>query len=115
MLVLGGLGVACGGGVALDLADDRQAVYRTVGRTGQGGAEVQYALNGVLLGLALRLCSGGSGGFCHEDSSLSALWRLQTVFHYSPQFFENYTGLSFFASLCYNLFCNSVITAVGRH
>ena len=72
MLVLGGLGVAGGGGVALDLADDGQAVDGTVGGAGQGGAEVQDGL-GVLRRVFL-FGIGGLCGFSHNNPSLSPVF-----------------------------------------
>ena len=54
VLVLGGLGAAGGGVVALDLADDGEAVDRAVGRLRQGGAEVHDLLGSVLAALFLR-------------------------------------------------------------
>ena len=48
VLIFRGLGAAGGGVVALDLADDGEAVDGAVGRLRQGGAEVHDLLGAVL-------------------------------------------------------------------
>ena len=67
MLVLGGLGVVGGGGVALDLADDGQAIDGAVGCAGQGRAKVQDGLGDFLF----RFWTGGFCGFSHNIRSLA--------------------------------------------
>ena len=75
MLVLGGLGTAGGGVVALDLADDGHAVHGAVGRFGQGGAEVHDLLGAVLSALVIFLCGVRRfGAFCHGKPSFSPVF-----------------------------------------
>ena len=65
MLVFGGFGAGSGGDVAFNLADDGEAVDVPVGRGRHGGAEVQDALDGLVLCIGFRL--GGLGGFGHSQ------------------------------------------------
>ena len=65
VLVLGGFGPVVGGHVALNLADDGEAVEIAVGRGRHGGTEVQNGLDGLLLCIVLRF--GGLGGFGHSQ------------------------------------------------
>ena len=75
MLVLGGLGTAGGGVVALDLADDGHAVHGAVGCFGQGGAEVHDLLGAVLSALIIFLCGVRRfGAFCHGKPSFSPVF-----------------------------------------
>ncbi len=72
VLVLGGFRAGGGGHVALDLADDGEAVDVAVGRGRHGGAEVQNGLGGFALCIGFRFGGlGGFRGFGHgEDTSL---------------------------------------------
>ena len=62
VLVFGGLGGIGGHGVALDLADDGQAVHVSVSGPGHGGPEVQDGLGHVPGVFVLPVLPGGPGG-----------------------------------------------------
>lgn len=66
MLILGGFGTVGGSHVPFNLADDGQAINRSVRCAGQGGAEIQNILGG-LRGSGFLRCSG-FGWFTHVSS-----------------------------------------------